>query len=64
MSLVGKYGKGAKAVAEKMIDEKMVNFVGTDLHNENSLEVIKSCLQEKYLEKILTYDKLLNRTLV
>ncbi len=64
MSLVGKYGKGAKAVAEKMIDEKMVNFVGTDLHNESSLEVIKLCLKEKYLEKILTYDKLLNKTLV
>lgn len=64
MSLIGKYGKGAKSTAEKMIDENMVNFVGTDLHNENSIEAIKLCLKEKYLEKILTYDRLLNKTLL
>lgn len=64
MSLVGKYGKGARAIAERMIDEKLVDFIGTDLHNETSLDVINSCLKEKYLEKILHYDRLLNRTLV
>ena len=64
MSLVGKYGKPAKAVAEKLIDENMVNFVGSDLHNEKSIETIQACLKEKYLEKILNYDRLLNKTLL
>ena len=64
MSLIGRYGKPAKAIAERMIDEKLVDFVGTDLHGMKHLENIKECLSEKYLEKILTYDKLLNKTLL
>jgi protein-tyrosine phosphatase len=64
MSLLGKYGKDAKFTAEKMIDENMVNFVGTDCHNARQMETIKECLSMKYLDKILHYDKLLNKTLV
>jgi len=64
MSLSGKYGKGARAVAEKLIDENMVDFVGTDLHSAKHMESIKECMKEKYLDKILNYPKLLNRTLV
>lgn len=63
-SLSGKYGKGAKIAAEKMIDEKMVNFVGTDLHRIPQFDNLRECLKLKHLEKILTYDKLLNKTLV
>ena len=64
MSLSGKYGKGAKVIAEKLIDENMVEFIGTDLHNAKHMEAIQGCLNEKYLNKILSYDKLLNRTLI
>lgn len=63
-SLLGKYGKGAKQAAEKMIDEKLVNFVGTDLHKVAQFESLRDCLKLKYVEKILTYEKLGNRTLV
>ncbi len=63
-SLLGKYGKGAKNAAEKMIDEKLVNFVGTDLHKLTQFDTLQECLKLKYLEKILTYDKLANRTLI
>lgn len=64
MSLAGKYGKPARAIAEKLIDENMVDFIGTDLHNARHMESIKGALGEKYLAKILNYPKLLNRTLV
>lgn len=64
MSLSGKYGKGARAAAEKLIDENMVDFVGTDLHSAKHMESIKECMNERYLDKILNYPKLLNRTLV
>jgi len=64
MSLMGKYGKDAKVTAERLIDEKLVNFVGTDLHNARQMESIKACLENKYLEKILNDDKLLNKTLL
>jgi tyrosine-protein phosphatase YwqE len=64
MSLMGKYGKEAKVIAERLIDEKLVNFVGTYLHNARQMESIKACLDLKYLGKILHYEKLLNKTLL
>ncbi|HWB62646.1 MAG TPA: CpsB/CapC family capsule biosynthesis tyrosine phosphatase [Chitinophagales bacterium] len=62
-SLCGAYGKGARYTAIRMINEHMVNFVGTDLHGANHLNILRECLKERYLEKILTYDKLLNKTI-
>ncbi len=64
MSLSGRYGKHAKYTAEKMIDENMVDFMGSDLHGVRHTEAIHACLKEKYLEKILTSGKLLNKTLL
>jgi protein-tyrosine phosphatase len=64
MSLNGRYGERAREAAERMIDEKMVDFVGSDLHGPRHIEAIKACLKEKYLEKILTSDTLLNKTLL
>ncbi len=63
-SLSGVYGKAAKFTAEKMINENMVNFVGTDMHGMKHLEILEQCLKQKYLAKILSYDKLLNKTLL
>jgi protein-tyrosine phosphatase len=63
-SLTGVYGKGPKYTAEKMINENMVDFLGTDLHGERHVEFLKKCLGMKYLDKILHYDKLLNKTLL
>lgn len=63
-SLTGTYGKGAKFTAEKMIDDKMVDFVGTDLHGARHLEFLEEALKHRYLEKIVTYERLLNKTLL
>lgn len=63
-SLAGRYGAGAEYTAKRMIDEGMVEFVGSDLHSLNSFEVLRMCLKEKHLEKLLTSDKLLNKTLL
>ena len=63
-SLSGIYGKAAKFTAERMIDENMVEFVGTDLHGIKHLEMLEACLGVRYLDKILNYDKLLNKTLL
>ena len=63
-SLAGGYGSRAKFTAEKMIDDGMVEFVSTDLHSIGQFDMFRECLKEKYLERILTSDKLLNRTLL
>lgn len=62
-SLSGKYGKGARYTAERMIDEKMVDFIGSDLHRLTQFENLRDCLRLKHMSKILTYEKLLNKTL-
>jgi tyrosine-protein phosphatase YwqE len=63
MSLLGKYGNDARSVAERMIDEKMVDMIGLDLHQPRQLETIKECLKLKYLSKAIAGGKLLNNTL-
>lgn len=63
MSLLGKYGNDARAAAERMIDNGMVDMVGLDLHQPRQLDAIKECLKLKYLSKIIASGKLLNNTL-
>jgi tyrosine-protein phosphatase YwqE len=62
-SLVGYYSKPSKMIAEKLINNKMVAFLGTDCHNEKHLEAIKDTFKNSsYFEKALKLD-LLNNTL-
>ncbi len=63
-SLVGKYGGQARYTAEKMIDEGMVEFVSSDLHSVPQFETLRECLKSKHLEKLLSSDKLRNKTLL
>jgi tyrosine-protein phosphatase YwqE len=63
-SLSGTYGKPARYSAEKMIDNNMVDFIGTDLHGAKHIELLEQCLSYKYLAKIMCYEKLLNKTLL
>ena len=51
-SLTGYYGGGAKAIAEKMIDMNMVDFIGSDLHGQRHLDGLRKVVSEKHLHKI------------
>lgn len=62
-SLVGYYGKSAQQIAELLIDEEMIDFVGTDIHNPMQLDVLEACLQSEYVEKIMNYKGLKNNLL-
>lgn len=61
-SLTGYYSPGAKKMAEKLIDNNMVDFIGTDTHNMRHIHTLQDCMTEKYLHKI-SGMKLLNNTL-
>ncbi|HLP50836.1 MAG TPA: CpsB/CapC family capsule biosynthesis tyrosine phosphatase [Chitinophagales bacterium] len=63
-SLVGKYGGAAKYTAEKMIDEGIVEFASSDLHNIGQFETLRQCLQSKHLEKLFNSDRFKNKTLL
>lgn len=63
-SLTGTYGQSARQTAERMIDENMIDFVATDLHNERHLNYIRDSVKLPYLEKIINYPKLMNKVLI
>lgn len=42
LSLSGYYGKTVKKIATSLIDNKMVSFIGTDLHHLSHAEAIKA----------------------
>ncbi len=52
-SLTGYYSKEVKKAAEKLIDQKMVDFLGTDCHNMKHVGVLKRSREEKYYGKAL-----------
>ncbi|MDE6283758.1 MAG: hypothetical protein K2L97_07195 [Muribaculaceae bacterium] len=47
LSLAGNYGKEVKQMAEYLIDNDMVDFIGTDMHNEKHCATIESYLMSK-----------------
>lgn len=64
LSLTEYYSEGVKRTAEKLIDMGMIDFLGTDMHNERHLETLNTkVLYEPYLHKLLASGKLLNCTL-
>jgi len=61
-SLSGYYGHEAKKIAEKLIDNNMVDLIGTDTHHHKHISGLEKCTTEKYLHRVLEAN-LLNRHL-
>lgn len=51
-SIAGYYGPDARRIAERMINENMVDFIGSDMHGSRHMESLKRCLGEKSLWKL------------
>ncbi|RYD77886.1 MAG: capsular biosynthesis protein [Sphingobacteriales bacterium] len=62
-SLGGYYSKEAKKIAERLIKENMVNFVGTDIHHTRHVGVMKFA-QESQAFAELTKLNILNNSLL
>ncbi|MFP4470322.1 MAG: tyrosine-protein phosphatase [Bacteroidota bacterium] len=63
ISLTGYYSQEVKKVAERMIDEEMVDFAGSDMHNMHYMDALRNARYEKYLHKLVESGKLLNHIL-
>lgn len=63
ISLTGAYSHQIKKMTEKLIDNNMVDFVGTDLHHLTHIELIKESLNEKHFVRLTNKTQLLNKTL-
>ena len=62
-SLAGYYSKAAKQFAEKLIDNNMVDFVGSDCHGVRHLDVLKQVKQTSYYKKLAKLN-ILNNSLL
>lgn len=52
-SFAGYYGSGSKDLANKLLDEKLVSFLGTDMHHERHLNFLREMGNDKKLMKKL-----------
>lgn len=56
-SIIGQYGKKAQFIAKKLLTHKMIHFLGTDAHRQNTIyPKIPSIISE--LKGIITMDKI------
>lgn len=52
LSLAGYYGKSIKKIADSLVGEGLVSFVGSDLHNERHLNAIEEYLASNEVKKL------------
>ncbi|NTV82704.1 MAG: hypothetical protein HGA23_00205 [Bacteroidales bacterium] len=63
VSLAGFYPDPVKKFAEKLIENDMIDLVGSDMHNMNYMAALEKSLKEKPLARLLESGKLLNTNL-
>jgi tyrosine-protein phosphatase YwqE len=62
-SLLGKYGKGAQIMGMKLVEKGLVDFVGSDLHNDKLFPALELLLKNKHLVNLIRSGKLKNHLL-
>jgi len=62
-SLSGYYSIPTRKIAEKMINENMFDFLGSDCHNINHIGLLNQTRTMEYLHKIVNYPGLINARL-
>lgn len=63
LSLTGYYGKAIKQVALKLLKNNMIEYLGTDLHNDRHLEHLQEALNSTKFKKLLEQYSFKNATL-
>ena len=61
LSLTDHYGKSIRKVAEKLIDNNMIDFMGTDIHHVRHLEILKKVPTTKHFERLVKSGLLKNQ---
>ncbi len=63
ISLTGYYGKGSKQVAEALVDNYCIDFLGSDMHHIRHADALKESLYLERLQSILLQRQLKNHLL-
>lgn len=61
MSLSNLYGPGAMMTARMLIDEEMVDLVGTDIHNPGQLRFVEKARRDKYFHQLVQSGRIMNQ---
>lgn len=64
LSLSGVYGPNVKKTAERLFKNEMVDFLGTDMHHDRHLAMLKNLATKKEFYELVSSAELLNNTLV
>ena len=64
LSLSGYYGKPVKSIAERLLKNKMVDLLGTDMHHLNHLNALKELASQKNFYKLFEDVEIKNKELL
>ena len=64
LSLLGYYGKQIKLVAEKLLKNKMIDLLGTDMHHQRHLMALMELSTKKEFYKLLEDVEIKNKKLL
>ena len=53
LSLTGYYGESVKKTAFRLLDDKLIDFLGTDMHHVRHLETVTNQLQSPDIQRII-----------
>ena len=59
-SITGYYSKEVKKVAEKLVKNNMIHFIGSDCHNERQFEAMREAIEHKTYKKLASLPILNN----
>lgn len=62
-SLTDHYSPATRKIAQRMIDENMIAFLGTDCHHLGHIELFGTLKKNAYLHKLINSGKLRNQSL-
>ena len=63
LSLIGHYSPETKKISERLIDEGLISFLGSDCHNVGHQQLIEIARTKPYLHTLIESGSLLNHTL-
>lgn len=63
IALTGYYGSGAKKIAEEMVDNHMIDFLGSDMHHLKHAAALEESLTTPLMQQLLTQHQLNNALL-
>ena len=63
-SMSGYYSKEVQKIAHKLVENGLIDFIGSDIHHQTHLNHFSKNLHSKHLAKIFKYNTILNEQLL